>query len=204
MNLSVPIISALIGAVILLFGRRLFWLCVAAVGFAAGAEIAPRLVHEPSTLLALTVALVLGLIGALLAIFLQKIAIAVVGFLAGGKLALAIAAAFFVQHASYTGITFLVGGIIGAILLLTLFDWALIVFSSLVGAHLIQNTIVLPPSGSTILFIGLAAVGILVQAAALRGSRSAYLGGTSPHWDGIRLCPVAADYGVTSRGRPSA
>jgi len=173
MNLPIPILSALIGVIILFFGRKLFWLCVAAVGFAAGVELAPRLVHEPSTLLALSVAIVLGLIGALLAIFLQKIAIAVVGFLAGGKLALAIAAAFFVQHASYTGITFLIGGIVGAILLLTLFDWALIVLSAVVGAHLIQHTIVLPPSGSTILFIGLAAIGIIVQAAALQRSRAA-------------------------------
>jgi len=169
-NLPIPILSALIGVVVLLFGRKLFWLCVAAVGFAAGVEIAPRLVHEPSTLLALTVALVLGLIGALFAIFLQKIAIAVVGFLAGGKLALAIATAFFVQHASYSVITFLVGGIIGALLLLTLFDWALIVLSSIVGAHLIQRTIVLPQSGSTILFISLAAIGMIVQTAAMRGS----------------------------------
>jgi len=173
MNLSVPIISALIGAVILLFGRRLFWLCVAAVGFAAGAEIAPHLVHEPSTLLALTVALVLGFIGALLALFLQKIAIAVAGFLTGGKLAVAIVAAFFAQHAHSFGITFLIGGIIGALLLLALFDWALIVLSSVVGAHLIQSTLTLPPSGSTILFVGLAAIGIIVQATELRGSRVA-------------------------------
>src|SRR5437879_8026611 len=101
MNLSVPIISALIGTVILLFGRKLFWLCVAAVGFAAGVEITPHLVHEPSTLLALSVALVLGLIGALLAIFLQKIAIEVMGFIAGGKLAGDIDEAFFVKHAQY-------------------------------------------------------------------------------------------------------
>ena len=173
MNLPIPILSALIGVVILFFGRKLFWLCVAAVGFAAGVEITPHFVHEPSTLLALSVALFLGLIGALLAIFLQKIAIAVFGFLGGGKLAGAIAAAFFVEHAHYSGIIFVIGGIIGAILLLTLFDWALIVLSSLVGAHLIQHTIVLPPSGSTILFIGLATIGILVQAAVLRGSRSA-------------------------------
>lgn len=93
-HFSVAIVGALIGIVILLFGRKLFWLCVAAVGFAAGVEIAPHLVNEPSPLLALTVALVLGLIGALLALFLQKIAIAVLGFLAGGKLAGAIAAAF--------------------------------------------------------------------------------------------------------------
>ena len=169
-HFSVAIVGALIGIVILLFGRKLFWLCVAAVGFAAGVEIAPHLVNEPSPLLALTVALVLGLIGALLALFLQKIAIAVLGFLAGGKLAGAIAAAFFVQYAQYSTVIFLVGGVIGAILLLVLFDWALIVVSSLIGAHLIQSTIMLPPSGSTIVFIALTIIGILIQAASLRRS----------------------------------
>jgi hypothetical protein len=169
MHFSVAIVGALIGVVILLFGRKLFWLCVAAVGFAAGVEIAPHLVHEPSPLLALTVALVLGLIGALLALFLQKVAIAVLGFLAGGKLAGAIAAAFFIHYGHYSTIIFLVGGLIGAILLLALFDWALIIVSALIGAHLIQSAIVLPASGSTIVFIGLAIIGIFVQAASLRG-----------------------------------
>src|SRR5436190_7265167 len=168
MHFSVAIVGALIGIVILLFDGKLFWLCVAAVGFAAGVEIAPHLVNEPSPLLALTVALVLGLIGALLALFLQKIAIAVLGFLAGGKLAGAIAAAFFVHYAQYSTVIFLVGGVVGAILLLVLFDWALIVVSSLIGAHLIQSAIVLPASGSTILFIALTIIGILTQAASLR------------------------------------
>jgi len=171
-NFSIPILSILIGVVILLFGRKLFWLCVAAIGFAAGVELAPHLVQEPSALLSLTIALLLGIIGALLALFLQKIAIAVLGFLAGGKLAGAIAAAFFVHYAQHSTIIFVVGGVIGAILLLVLFDWALIVVSSLIGAHLIvyQSTIALPQSGSIILFIGLAVVGILVQAASLRRS----------------------------------
>jgi hypothetical protein len=171
-HFSVAIVGALIGIVILFFGRKLFWLCVAAVGFAAGVELGPHLVHEPSPLLALIIALALGLIGALLALFLQKIAIAVLGFLAGGKLAGAIAAAFLVQYAQYSTVIFIAGGIIGAILLLVLFDWALILVSSLIGAHLIQCTIVLPPSGSTIVFIGLAVLGILVQAASLRRSQT--------------------------------
>ncbi len=164
MNASLPILSAIIGAIILLFGRKLFWLCVAAVGFAAGVEIAPVLAHEPSPVLALTFALVLGFIGALLALFLQKLAIALVGFLAGGKLATAVAATFFVQHMSYSVITFLIGGIVGAILLLLVFDWALIVLSSVVGAYLIQSVVTLPAAGTAILFAALALLGIVVQA----------------------------------------
>src|SRR5438093_9386422 len=167
-HFSVAILGAVIGIVILFFGRKLFWLCVAAVGFAVGVEIAPQLVNEPSSLLALVVALVFGLLGALLALFLQKVAIAVVGFLAGGKLASAIAVAFFVHYAQYSTIIFVVGGIIGAILLLAVFDWALIVVSSFIGAYLIQSAIVLPPTGSTLVLIGLAVLGILVQAAWFR------------------------------------
>jgi len=168
MHSSVTIVGVLIGLVILFFGRKLFWLCVAAVGFAVGVEIAPQLVHEPSSLLALVIALVFGLLGALLALFLQKVAIAVLGFLAGGKLATAIAAAFFVHYAQYSTIIFVVGGIIGAILLLASFDWALIIVSSFIGAYLIQSAIVLPPTGSTLVFIGLTIVGIFVQAASFR------------------------------------
>ena len=168
MHSSVTIVGVLIGVVILFFGRKLFWLCVAAVGFAVGVEIAPLLVNESSSLLALLIALIFGVLGALLALFLQKVAIAVLGFLAGGKLATAIAAAFFVQYAQYSTIIFVIGGIIGAILLLALFGWALIVVSSFIGAYLIQSAIVLPPTGSTLVFIGLAMVGIFVQAASYR------------------------------------
>ena len=168
MNLPIPILSILIGAIILLFGRRLFWLCVAAVGFAAGMEVAPHLMHEPTQILQLSIAVVFGFIGALLALFLQKIAIAIAGFLAGGKLAMALVAAFLAEGARYPGIAFIVGGIIGAILLLALFDWALIVMSAVVGAYLICHTIVLPQTGATILFVALAVIGVVVQASAFR------------------------------------
>ena len=170
MHSSVTILGVLIGIAILFFGRKLFWLTVAAVGFAVGVEIAPLLVNEPSSLLALLIALVLGVLGALLALFLQKVAIAALGFFAGGKLATAIAAAFFVHYAQYSTIIFVIGGIIGAILLLAVFGWALIVVSSFIGAYLIQIAIVLPPTGSTLVFIGLAIVGIFVQAASFRRS----------------------------------
>ncbi len=168
MNLPIPIVSVLIGAIVLFFGRKLFWLCVAAIGFAAGMELAPQLMHEPTPILQLSVGLVFGFIGALLAMFLQKIAIAIAGFLAGGKLAIALMAAFVVESANHYWITFIIGGIVGMILLLSLFDWALIVMSAAVGAYLISHTVTLPPTGATLLFVGLAIVGIIVQASAFR------------------------------------
>jgi hypothetical protein len=170
-NLSVPIIGVIVGAAILLFGRKLFWLFVAALGFAVGIEIATYLMHEPPVWMTLVIALGLGLLGALLAIMLQKLAIAVAGFIAGGRLASALLAAFFVDYSSYRGITFVIGGILGALLLLALFDWALILLSSVEGAHLIGNGVVLPQSGAVILFCALVVIGVVVQGSMLRGSR---------------------------------
>src|SRR5438552_18405709 len=100
MNASIPILSALIGAAVLLFGRKLFWLCVAAIGFAAGVTLASHIVSEPSAVLQLTFAILLGFIGALLALFLQKLAIALAGFLAGGRFAGGLVATFLAHCAS--------------------------------------------------------------------------------------------------------
>ena len=171
MNLSVPIISVAVGVAILFFGRKLFWLFVAALGFAIGLEVAAYFMKEPPQWMTLLVALGCGVIGALLAILLQKLAIAVAGFLAGGRIAWALAATFFVDHVHYRGITFVIGGIVGALLLLALFDWVLILLSSIEGAHLIGNGFTLPEKGTMILTIALAAIGVLVQGSMMRRSR---------------------------------
>ena len=173
MNFSLPIISALVGIALLLFGRRLFWLFVAALGFAIGLQLAPYLSQHPPVWLSLVLSLGLGLLGAILALLLQKLAIGIAVFLVGGRVAVAIAAALIVNHSHYSAITFVIGGIVGALLLLALFDWALIIFSSIEGARLIADSVHLPSTGTTILVVVLAIFGIVVQAAMFRRGRRA-------------------------------
>ena len=136
-------------------------------------QVAPYLSQNPPLWLSLLLSLGLGLLGALLAVMLQKLAIAIAGFLVGGRVAIAIAAALWVNHAHYSIIIFVVGGIIGAFLLLALFDWALIIFSSIEGARLIADAVHLPSTGTTVLVVVLALFGIFVQAAMFRRSRRA-------------------------------
>ncbi len=171
MNFSLPIISVLVGIALLFFGRRLFWLFVAALGFAIGLQLAPYLSQNPPLWLSLLLSLGLGLLGAIVALLLQKVAIGIAGFVVGGRVAVAIAAAFWVNHAHYSTITFVVGGIVGALLLLALFDWALIIFSSIEGARLIADVVHLPSTGTNILLVVLAIFGIIVQAMMFRRSR---------------------------------
>ena len=56
-----------------------------------------------------------------------------------------------------------VGGIIGAILMFTVFDWALIILSSVSGAHLIANSTDLLPAAGGLTFIACVLVGVFVQ-----------------------------------------
>jgi hypothetical protein len=173
MHSSLPIISVLVGFALLFFGRRLFWLFVAALGFAIGLQLAPYLSQTPPPWLSLLLSLGLGLLGALLAVMLQKLAIGIAGFLVGGRVAVAVVAALMANYAHYSVITFVVGGIIGALLLVALFDWALIIFSAIEGARLIAGTVHLPSTGATVLVIALALFGIFVQTAMFRRSRRA-------------------------------
>jgi hypothetical protein len=53
-----------------------------------------------------------------------------------------------------------------------LFDWVLILLSSVEGAHLITTGITLPEKGALVLFIALAVIGVIVQGSMLRRSRS--------------------------------
>lgn len=176
-DLHYPLIFLLVGLLLLLLGRRLFWLFVAAAGFVAGVGVAPYILPHQSELFTLLVAVVLGILGALLAIFLQKLAVAVGGFVAGGYLALVLAAPLFgATGVAYPGgwLCFLVGGILGAILLLVFFNWALIILSSLQGAHLIIRGLPFIKGFPAlrhhhpILFVILAVIGIAVQAATYR------------------------------------
>jgi hypothetical protein len=169
-NLSVPTVGLLVGAAILLLGRKLFWLFVAAIGFALGAEIAPQIIHHPAPLVTLAIAVGLGFLGALVAVLLQKFAIAVSGFLAGGWFAISLYA-FFAGHVKNVEVVFLVGGILGAILLLALFDRVLIFFSSVIGARFIATTILLSQTGRTMLFILLVVIGMAVQTSMLSPAR---------------------------------
>lgn len=169
-NLSVPTIGLLVGIAILLLGRKLFWLFVAAIGFEIGAQIAPQIIHQPSPVVTLIVAVVLGLIGALFAFVLQEFAVAVSGFLAGGWFAIRVYA-YLAGHVTNTQIVFIVGGILGAILFLALFDWALIFFSSIVGARYIVMAIALSQTSRSIFFLLLIVVGIVVQSSMLSPAR---------------------------------
>jgi MFS family permease len=157
----VPLVNILVGAALLLFGRRLFWVFVAGVGFVVGAMLATEWFGERSDWVTLAAGLGVGIIGALFSIFLQRIAAGVAGFLAGGHILYTLA--FELKYDSYAWIAFLVGGVLGALLVLSLFDWALVLLSALIGATVVAQNAPLNQSASTLLWIVLIVLGVAVQ-----------------------------------------
>ena len=151
----------LIGGALLLLGRRLFWLFLMGVGFAAGSVFALELVSGQEGWMPLAIALGAGLVGALLALMAQKLAVGVAGFLAGGYLAYVLAGTRIAELPPWA--VFVIGGILGAILLALLFNWALIALSSLVGAALVSQALPIAPPWQTVLFVALGCVGLAVQ-----------------------------------------
>lgn len=157
----VPLFSLALGALLLFFGRSLFWLFVAAIGAAAGLHLAQFLLPAHSELFLVLAAAVLAGAGALLAIFVQKLALRVAGFLAGGYGAMHLAALAGLGSSSW--IAFICGGLLGLLLITTLFSAALIILSSIAGAALISPLPRLDPGLEAALFAGLALIGIAAQ-----------------------------------------
>jgi hypothetical protein len=153
----------LAGVGLLLFGRKLFWLFVGLIGFVSGIHVATRFFPGQPEWMVLAIALMAGVLGALLALFLQWLAIGLAGFFAGGYIVVRLLHVSGLATGGMYWVLFLIGGILGLILIIALFHWALIILSSLVGAGLITENIPVAHSGALLLFIVLVIAGILVQ-----------------------------------------
>jgi hypothetical protein len=162
------IIFIILGVVLIALGRRLFWLFVGVVGFVVGLNLAAQLVGEQPFWVILLLALLAGLLGSVLAVFLQRLMIAVAGFLAAGYVLLSLLGYFGVELGNLAWLGFLVGGVCGAILASLVFDWALVILSALLGATLMVQGLseTVPgfePSLNGLLILVLFFVGIAIQ-----------------------------------------
>jgi hypothetical protein len=163
-----PIGRVFVGLLLLVLGRRLYWLFVAGMGFLYGLELAPRLLPGRSETVIVIVALALALVGALVAVVATKIALGMIGFAAGGGIAVLLLGNLGIDSGAVALAVFVIGGLLGAVLLLVLFDWTLIALSSLAGGSLIvtsaQRLLEIPPIAATALVLVLAVAGALIQA----------------------------------------
>jgi hypothetical protein len=167
----INLINVVLGGALLLAGRKLFWLFVGAIGFVTGMQLASSFWQGPEGL-AIIFGLILGVIFALVAIFLQTIAIGIGGFFAGAFVLPALAGMIGLDTNSFNWILYIIGGIIGVALVIFLFDWAIITLSSLAGASLLVQTFPPGGGGGGIIFSVLFIIGVLVQGSVFRSEKA--------------------------------
>ena len=152
------------GALLLLLGRRLFWLFVGVVGFFAAYFFFLDYYASGPPLVRIGLAILVGLVGALLAVFVQRLAAALAGFFVGVYLAAALLGVTTTHVAAGPALIILAVGVVAALLAVWLFDPALIVLSSLAGAGLIAEALHLAGQTRLLVWALLAVVGVVVQA----------------------------------------
>jgi hypothetical protein len=162
-EIKMVILKLLIGIFLLIFGRKLFWLLVGGIGFFAGSYLASFLFQGSSEVVSILFALVIGFIGAMLAQFVQKVGIGLAGFVIGGMVFSGFLSAVLVSVDIPQWVFFLVGGGLGVLLTVVLFEWSLIVFSSLTGAWMITQAMNMSFLASAIIFVVLILGGLTLQ-----------------------------------------
>jgi hypothetical protein len=156
-----PYFNVALGLIMLLFGRRLFWLFVGIAGFLLGMQLAAVYLVDSSPWLQILVGLGLGAIGALVALLAQRVAFALAGFYAGAYLAVVLVAAL--GFTSDQLVPTVIGGVFGAIIAAIVMDWAIIFLSSLVGAGAIMEALPIAPGLAAVLTIALVVLGCMMQ-----------------------------------------
>lgn len=158
----------IVGTISLIAGRALYWLFVAGAGFIVALTLATQFLQGESELVLIIIALGAGFIGAVLAVFAQRLAVSIAGFLMGGFALLTLFDIFNLSVGTLDWVLYLIAGIAGAVLVSVLFDWALILISTFAGATIIIQALDPNPTISGILFVVLMLIGIIIQHSALR------------------------------------
>ena len=171
-RLTMILLKVLAGIALLVTGRRLFWLFVGLIGFVAGIHAATRFFPGQPEWMILAIALTAGVMGALIAFFLQWLAIGLAGFSAGAYIVASLVNTSGWGTKGIGWLLILIGGILGILLIVILFDWALIILSSLAGAALITETVHIDRGTTALLFVALSIAGVVVQSRLMKAKQS--------------------------------
>lgn len=152
--------QAVIGGVLLFLGRELNFLFAAGMAILIGFRLTPGLPPQWPEYYDYIFVAILALIAAAIPLIHERTGYVVSGFLAGG---------FFLVEYFAPGVLkvplvpFLIGGVIGALILGIFTEWALMIVSCLIGAYYVMNYFNLSPNARILVGSGLFIVGALTQ-----------------------------------------
>lgn len=154
------IVRGVIGGILLFLGHELNFIFAGAMAGLIGFRLTPLLPPQWPAWSDAAFMIVLGVIAAILVLLNERAGYFISGFLAGGF--------FLVEYYAPNVLTvpilpFIIGGVIGALILGLLTEWALILVSAAIGASYILNLFMLDPTAEILVGAGLFIVGALTQ-----------------------------------------
>ena len=161
----------LIGVILLVAGRKLYWFFSAVAGMIAGLYLGAVVLDAGSQGWQIAFAVIGAILGAILAVGLQKLAIGLVGFVAGGYGALFLWQMLGLPDGRIELLPFILGGILAAVLVAVVFEYGLIALTSWGGATLISRELDLSGWLGAAVFFGLIIAGVVIQAVSLVAER---------------------------------
>jgi hypothetical protein len=161
----------LIGVILLIAGRKLYWFFSAVAGMIAGLYLGAVVLDASSQGWQIAFAVIGAILGAILAVGLQKLAIGLVGFVAGGYGALFLWQMLGLPDGRIELLPFILGGILAAVLVAVVFEYGLIALTSWGGATLISRELDLSGWLGAAVFFGLIIAGVVIQAVSLVAER---------------------------------
>ncbi len=154
------IIRGVIGGILLFLGRELNFLFAGAMAALIGFRLTPLLPPQWPAWSDAAFMIGLAVVAALIVLLNERVGYFLSGFLAGGF--------FLVEYYAPNQLTvpwlpFVIGGVIGALILGLLTEWALILVSAAIGAAYVLNLFRLSPTAEILIGAGLFIVGALTQ-----------------------------------------
>ena len=165
------ILYFLLGAILLVAGRKLYWLFSAVVGMVAGLYLGGVVLDAQSQGWQIAFAVIGAVLGALLAVGLQKLAIGLAGFVAGGYGAVYLWGAIGLPEGGVEWLPFIIGGLLGSGLVVLVFEYGLIALSAWAGATLISQQLEIDGGIGVAVFAALLIAGAVIQMVSLVAER---------------------------------
>jgi hypothetical protein len=145
-------------------GRNFYWFFVGVLGFLVGSALAPQYLPEMDEILIIGISLLAGIIGAVLAAYLQRFVVGIIGFFGGAQIMLGLFTFAGFNPLAWGWVPIAIGATVIAIASVFLYDWALIVLSAFGGATYLVQALGLQSPLDLFVLLASATVGIMIQA----------------------------------------
>jgi len=164
------IVRGVLGAILLFLGHELNFLFAGGMAALIGFRLTPQLPSVWPEWSGYAFMGALAIIAAAITIINKRFGYFLSGFLAGGY--------FLVEYFEPGLLTlplliFIIGGVIGSLILGIFTEWALVIVSCIIGSYYATNLLVLSPTAKTLVNSGLFIVGALTQVIIMRMQKSA-------------------------------